>query len=49
MIVLFGVLFLFVIPAVVYLLRRDIRRRLSTPGASVPLHPRKSTTVTYQR
>ena len=45
MIVFFGVLFLFVIPVVVYLLRRDVRRHIS--GGERP--QAKPTTVVYQR
>ncbi len=53
MIVFFGVLFLFVIPVVVYLLRRDVRRLVGprlAPSASDGSVPRaKSTTTTYYR
>ncbi len=40
---LFGVLFLFVVPVVIYILRRDLRRHI-TPAEGVPRR-----TTTYVR
>ena len=53
MIIFFGVLVLFVIPVVIYLLRRDVRRlvgpRLAPLASDDSVHRAKSATTTYYR